>query len=178
MARYKHIAPARACSRWILNVSSPSTLLKVILCAYAQGVVSSRGIERLCREHVIFIALCGDAAPHFTTLTAFVSGLSEEVGARFTRMHHLCDRQGPFPDPLRLIRATGCAGHAVRVKWSARSVAPDGSLDEGLRPESGLSCEAPSRIPLRCIRATCGLIHNIETLSMKGLGGRLAKLDM
>ena len=35
----------------------PGMLLKVILCAYAQGVVSSRGIERLCREHVTFIAL-------------------------------------------------------------------------------------------------------------------------
>ncbi|WP_341675113.1 transposase [Niveibacterium sp. SC-1] len=45
-------------------------LLKVILSAYAEGVVSSRGIERLCREHVTFIALRGDTAPHFTTLAA------------------------------------------------------------------------------------------------------------
>ena len=109
------LPPARACSRWILNVSSPSTLLKVILCAHAQGVVRSRGIERLCREHVIFIALCGDAVPHFTTLTAFVSCLGEDIRSRFTRMHHLCDRQGSIPDLLRLIRATRCAGHAVRV---------------------------------------------------------------
>lgn len=43
----------------------PGMLLKVILCAYAQGVVSSRGIERLCREHVTFIALC---VPHPTTI--------------------------------------------------------------------------------------------------------------
>jgi hypothetical protein len=28
----------------------PGMLLKVILCAYAQGVVSSRGIERLCQS--------------------------------------------------------------------------------------------------------------------------------
>ena len=42
----------------------PGMLLKIILCAYAEGVVSSRGIERLCREHVTFIALCGDSAPH------------------------------------------------------------------------------------------------------------------
>ncbi|MCB4358882.1 hypothetical protein [Quatrionicoccus australiensis] len=31
----------------------PWMLLKVIFCACTQGVVSSRGIERLCREHVI-----------------------------------------------------------------------------------------------------------------------------
>ena len=58
-------------------------LLKVILCAYAEGVVSSWGIERLCREHVTFIALCGDSAPHFTTLAAFVSGLGEDVARLF-----------------------------------------------------------------------------------------------
>ncbi len=30
----------------------PAMLLKVILYAYAQGIVGSRGIERACREHV------------------------------------------------------------------------------------------------------------------------------
>jgi transposase len=62
----------------------PGMLLKVILCAYAQGVVSSRGIERLCREHVTFIALSGDSAPHFTTLAAFVSSLDEALPKCFT----------------------------------------------------------------------------------------------
>ena len=37
----------------------PTLLLKVVLAAYTHGVVSSRGIQRLCREHVMFIALCG-----------------------------------------------------------------------------------------------------------------------
>lgn len=69
-------------------------LLKVILCAYAQGVVSSRGIERLCREHVTFIALSVYSAPHFTTLAAFVSCLDEEVAQRFAQVLYLCDRQG------------------------------------------------------------------------------------
>src|SRR5512143_2361975 len=43
----------------------PAMLLKVVLVAYAHGFVSSRGIEAACREHVTFIALCGDTAPHF-----------------------------------------------------------------------------------------------------------------
>lgn len=34
----------------------PGKLLKVILCAYAKGVVSSRGIERLSREIIIIAA--------------------------------------------------------------------------------------------------------------------------
>jgi hypothetical protein len=33
----------------------PKMLLKVILCAYAEGIVSSQGIERLCREHVRYL---------------------------------------------------------------------------------------------------------------------------
>jgi hypothetical protein len=65
-----------------------------VLCAYAHGVVSSRGIERLCREHVTFIALCGDTAPHFTTVANFVSTLGAEIGHVFAAVLAVCDRQG------------------------------------------------------------------------------------
>jgi transposase-like protein DUF772 len=40
----------------------PAMPLKVVLVAYAHGIVSSRAIEQACREHVTFIALCGDTA--------------------------------------------------------------------------------------------------------------------
>lgn len=46
----------------------PAMLLKVVLVAYAHGMVSSRAIEAACRDHVTFIALCGDTQPHFTTI--------------------------------------------------------------------------------------------------------------
>ena len=39
----------------------PAMLLKIVLFAYSQGIVSSRSIERVCREHVTFIALSGAA---------------------------------------------------------------------------------------------------------------------
>jgi transposase len=38
----------------------PAVLLKVILFAYSRDVIGSRSIERACREHVTFVALCGD----------------------------------------------------------------------------------------------------------------------
>jgi transposase len=72
----------------------PALLLKVVLAAYAHGVVSSRGIERLCREHVTFIALCGDQPPHFTTIAAFVSTLGDEIARVFGAVVAICDRQG------------------------------------------------------------------------------------
>jgi len=51
----------------------PKILLKIILFAYSRGVVSSRKIERACRENVIFMALSTDSRPHFTTIADFIS---------------------------------------------------------------------------------------------------------
>ena len=39
----------------------PAMLLKVVLFAYSQGIVSSRAIERACHDHVAFMALSGDS---------------------------------------------------------------------------------------------------------------------
>jgi len=59
----------------------PGMLLKIITSAYAEGVVSIGGIERLCREHVSFIALSNNSALHFTTIAAFISGRGEPAGS-------------------------------------------------------------------------------------------------
>jgi transposase len=40
---------------------APAMLLRAVLLAYSQGMVSSRAIERACRENVVFIAMTGDA---------------------------------------------------------------------------------------------------------------------
>jgi len=72
----------------------PAVLLKVVLFAYSQGIVSSRQIERACQEHVTFIALCGDRAPHFTTIAKFVSTLGEDIARVFAAVLAVCDQQG------------------------------------------------------------------------------------
>lgn len=72
----------------------PAVMLKVVLLAYSRGVVSSRAIERLCRENVLFMAISGDSAPQFTTIAKFVRELGEEVSAVFTQVLLICDRQG------------------------------------------------------------------------------------
>src|SRR5882757_114295 len=56
----------------------PATLLKLILFAYSRGIVSSRGIERACYEHVTFMALAGNEVPHFTTFASFIRSLRDE----------------------------------------------------------------------------------------------------
>ena len=72
----------------------PALLLRVVLFAYSQGIVSSRQIERACQEHVTFIALCGDRAPHFTTIAKFVSSLGEDIARVFAAVLAVCDTQG------------------------------------------------------------------------------------
>jgi transposase len=72
----------------------PALLLKVVLFAYSQGIVSSRGIERACQDHVTFIALCGDTAPHFTTIAHFVSTLGDDIARVFAAVVAICDAQG------------------------------------------------------------------------------------
>src|SRR5690349_21373136 len=53
------------------SAHAPAMLLKAVLLAYSQGIVSSRAIERACRDNVLFIALTGDSKPHFTTIADF-----------------------------------------------------------------------------------------------------------
>jgi len=72
----------------------PAVLLKLILFAYSRGLVSSRAIERACREHVTFIALSGDAAPHFTTIAGFIRALGDEIAHLFAQVLFICDAQG------------------------------------------------------------------------------------
>ena len=73
---------------------TPAVLLKLILLAYSRGIVSSRAIERACRENVIFIAISGDSAPHFTTIANFIRELGDEIAQLFAQVLLICDRQG------------------------------------------------------------------------------------
>ena len=72
----------------------PAVMLKMVLLAYSRGIVSSRAIERVCRENVLFMAISGDSAPQFTTIAKFVRELGEEIAAIFTQVLLMCDRQG------------------------------------------------------------------------------------
>src|ERR1035441_6906142 len=63
----------------------PAVMLKIVLLAYSRGVISSRQIERLCRENVLFMAISGDSVPQFSTIATFVRELGEEASAIFIR---------------------------------------------------------------------------------------------
>lgn len=95
----------------------PSVLLKVVLLGYARGLVSSRAIERACRENVVFMALSGDSAPHFTTIASFVSKLSSEITAVFRDVLLVCDEQGLIGKELFAVDGCKLPSNASRT-WS------------------------------------------------------------
>lgn len=68
----------------------PRILLKIVLYAYSKGVVYSRRISRLCEENVVFMALSANSRPHFTTIAAFVSSMSEEIVGVFRHVLQIC----------------------------------------------------------------------------------------
>ena len=99
----------------------PGMLLKVILFAYSQGIISSRGIERACREQITFIALSGDSTPHFTTIAAFVTGLGDDIARLFSQVLYLCDRQGLIGREMFAIDGVKLPSNASKAKSGTRS---------------------------------------------------------
>ena len=69
----------------------PKILLKVILLAYAKGMISSRQIERACHENILFIALSYNHAPDHSTIAAFVSSMQKEISSIFSDILTVCD---------------------------------------------------------------------------------------
>lgn len=99
----------------------PAMLLKVVLFAYSRGIVSSRAIERACREHVTFIALSGDSAPHFTTFADFVSTMGDETARLFAQVLTLCDRQGLIGREMFAIDGVKLPSNASKGKSGRRA---------------------------------------------------------
>jgi transposase len=99
----------------------PAMLLKVVLFAYSQGIVSSRGIERACQDHVTFIALCGDTAPHFTTIAQFVSTLDDDIATVFAGVLAVCDAQGLIGREMFAIDGVKLSSNASKHRSGTRA---------------------------------------------------------
>jgi transposase len=71
----------------------PKILLKVILVAYARGMISSRKIEQACRENVTFMALACGQVPDHSTIAAFVGSLKGEIASLCRDILLVCAEQ-------------------------------------------------------------------------------------
>ena len=95
----------------------PALLLKIILLAYSRGITSSRRIEALCRENVLFMALSADTQPHFTTIADFISGSSEEIAKLFKQVLLICDELGLIGKEMFAIDGCKLPSNASK-EWS------------------------------------------------------------
>ena len=72
----------------------PRVMLKIVLLAYSQGLISSRTIEQACQRNVQFIAISGDSQPSHTDIAKFVANLSAQIKPLFSQVLMTCDAQG------------------------------------------------------------------------------------
>ena len=72
----------------------PKILLKVILLAYARGMISSRQIQRACQENIMFIALSYGYAPDHSTIAQFISSMQSEIQTLFSNVLLVCEELG------------------------------------------------------------------------------------
>ena len=72
----------------------PKILLKIILLAYARGMISSRQIERACQENIIFMALSYGFAPDHSTLAQFICSMQSEIQTLFSNVLLVCEELG------------------------------------------------------------------------------------
>lgn len=72
----------------------PKILLKIVLFAYSRGVLGSRRIEALCREHIVCMALSGERMPDHATIAAFISRSPKAIRSVFHEVLLVCDQAG------------------------------------------------------------------------------------
>jgi transposase len=95
----------------------PALLLKIVLLAYSKGITSSRKIEQLCRENIIFMAISANHQPHFTTITDFISSSNEAISQLFLQVLLICYSQGLIGKEMFAVDGCKISSNASK-EWS------------------------------------------------------------
>ena len=104
----------------------PKILLKIVLLGYSRGLLSSRHLERACRENVTFMALSCGQCPDHSTIAAFVSCMRDEIVPLFRDVLLVCEEMdllgGTFfaLDGLRLPSNTSKSWSGTRSELQGR----------------------------------------------------------
>ncbi len=73
---------------------APEVLIKVVLFGYSRGMITSRSLERACRENITFMSLACGQKPDHSTIAAFVSSMAKEIEPLFTKVLMICEEEG------------------------------------------------------------------------------------
>jgi len=71
---------------------SPRVLLKIILYCYSKGIITSRKIEKTCKDNIIVKALAEDCEPDHATIADFISKNDEAVKDLFAQILLQCSK--------------------------------------------------------------------------------------
>ena len=113
----------------------PAILLKIVLFAYSRGITSSREIERVCRENVVFMALSADSGPHFTTIAEFISSMEREIVPLFRNVLMICAEEGLIGRQMFAIDGCKISSNCAK-EWSGTRAdfeRKKGKLEESIR---------------------------------------------
>jgi len=69
---------------------SPRVLLKIILYCYSKGIITSRKIEKACKDNIIVKALAEDCEPDHSTIAEFISINDKAVNDLFAQILLQC----------------------------------------------------------------------------------------
>jgi len=95
----------------------PRVMLKIVLYAYARGMISSREIEAACQQNVVMMALSANTRPHFTTIAQFVRELGPTVKKLFVDVLLYCDELGLIGKEMFAIDGCKISSNASK-EWS------------------------------------------------------------
>jgi transposase len=102
--------------RWAYD---PKILLKVVLCGYSRGLISSRKMERACWENVTFMALSCCHYPDHSTIAAFVSSMRDEILPLFRDVLLVCEQENLLGGTFFALDGCKLSSNASK-EWSGK----------------------------------------------------------
>src|SRR6267142_3279013 len=90
----------------------PDMMVTLLVWAYANGVTSSRRIERLCQQDVAFRVICAGHVPDHVTVARFRQQFAETAASLFAQVLVLCARLGMGQVGTVALDGTKIAGNA------------------------------------------------------------------
>jgi transposase len=92
----------------------PDMLVTLLVWAYANGITSSRRIERLCGQDVAFRVICAGNLPDHATIARFRQQFAETAAALFAQVLVLCARLGMGQVGVVAVDGTKIAANASK----------------------------------------------------------------
>jgi transposase len=151
----------------------PKLLLKVVLLAYSRGLISSRKIERACRENVVFIALCCGQHPDHSTIAAFVATMQEEIQPLFRDVLLVCDEMGLLGGTEFALDGCRLPGN-VSMQWSGTFAVLQEKKE---KLESRVAQLVAEQVAVDTQGSTDGIDRNKRTRQVEQLQKQAARIE-